>query len=98
MGTAVLHVVFDPLTCCYLPVALIDTDVVRTGEMSETEKSALLDTAFEFFCDDSKGQSTGADPAQREMIKADAIVESVPSFYYPRLFDAEGYVISVCPI
>lgn len=94
MGVARLHIAFDSASQTYRITGLTNRDVSVTGELQPELRSDAVEKAFEFFCSDDKGQSTFVDQSYWDAYRSSAIVEKTDGFYFPRLFDASGNVIT----
>lgn len=96
LNTARLEISWDWDNFLYTYSALYDSDVTATGQMTEAEKTALLDTAFDFLTDTAKGgQSANMDPEKWPFYRDDfGNVQQVDFPYFSVLFDGKGQIVT----
>lgn len=95
LNTARLDISWDWDTSLYTYGALYDSDVVATGKMTEDQKTELLDIAFDFLTDGTKGgQRAAMDPEKWPLYRDEfGNVEQVFYTYFTTLFDSNGQIV-----
>ena len=94
LGTAILHIRFDIESCTYIPEALVNSEAVECGFMTEADRDKLVDRAFEFFASGISGFNANVDRSQWSNFKPLAIVEKTERFYFSRFFGEDSEVKS----